>query len=73
MNVDVDLVFLLSNFIENYGEQVDILRSTFQERFNHVRQIATRFLKTSNKIVWKCDQSTNNGMLNASETISVIP
>lgn len=52
-----------SNFsVENYSEQVEILRSTFHERFIHVRQIATRFLKASNKIVWKCDHSVNNGM-----------
>lgn len=62
--------FILSNLLsvcfvsatENYSEQVEILRSTFHERFNHLRQIAQRFLKKSHKTIWKCDKIINNGM-----------
>ncbi|XP_031617015.1 uncharacterized protein LOC116336929 [Contarinia nasturtii] len=54
------LSYYNSGALENYSEQVDILRTTFQQRFSDLRQIATRFLKKSDKTVWKCDTIVNN-------------
>lgn len=52
---------MISPIAENYSEQVDILRSTFQQRFERIRQIAKKYLKKADKAVWKCDTKANNG------------
>lgn len=63
LNLPVSLFAFILYITENYSEQVEILRSTFHERFNHLRQIAQRFLKKSHKPVWKCDKIINNGII----------
>lgn len=49
-------------FLENYGEEVEILRTTFQQRFNQLHEITRRYLRQADKVVWKCDTVVNNGI-----------
>lgn len=47
---------------DNYSEEVDILRTTFRQRYNQLREITKRFLHQADKVVWKCDTVVNNGI-----------
>lgn len=46
--------------LESYSEQMQILRTTFHERFSRIREITKNVLKTASKAVWKCDVTINN-------------
>lgn len=47
---------------DNYSEEVDILRTTFRQRYNQLREITKRFLHQADKVVWRCDTVANNGI-----------
>lgn len=71
--------FILFHFFvvaDNYSEEVDILRTTFRQRYNQLREITKRFLHQADKVVWKCDTVVNNGIsfnFNSSNFIIINP